>query len=144
VGLAIYLLKADYYTTNINLLNLVPRNEPYIYTFKIANNDGTNRSDTDLQYDLSLVRTTNIPITIELYKNGNTTNNIITNTTTAADQYGTYFTTYATSTETFQYTSNMENTYQLYVYFPITYNTVNYQDLIEYIKINADSKQIIE
>src|SRR5574344_856948 len=144
INVAIYLLKADYSGAGIYLLDLTPRNDPYIYTFKLANNDGTKRSDTDLEYDLTLVRTTNMPVTINLYKNYDTTNSIITGSTTAADSDGTYFTTYTTAKETFNYTTNMENIYQLYVYFPLTYNSANYQDLIEYMKINVDSKQILD
>lgn len=143
-GVALYLLNADYYTASINLNSLEPKDEPYVYTFKIANFKDKERSDTDLTYDLSLVTTTNMPITLELYKNYDTNNSVITNAVTEKDADGTYFRKYQTATETFKYNLDQENIYTLYVYFPKEYNNPLYQDLIEYIKIEVDSKQILE
>ena len=41
------------------------------------------------------------------------------------------------------YLLKKENIYQLVVYFPQKYNTINYQDIIEGIEISVDSKQVI-
>ena len=143
VGLAIYLLNADYYTTNLKLMDLTPRTDPYIYTFKIANFKDSTHADTSLTYDLGIKTTTNMPITYQLYMNYDTNNSIITSDTTAADDDGTYFRTFKTAQETMLYNENKENIYTLYVYFPVSYNSSDYQDLVEYIEINVDSKQLM-
>ena len=46
---AFFILKEDYYEANINLGNLIPRDEPYTYKFRIANNDGTSRLETKME-----------------------------------------------------------------------------------------------
>ena len=66
---AFYVLNKDYQSMNLNLDELFPREEPYIYTFSISNTKGQKRCQTDLEYELSIKTTTNLPITYELYKN---------------------------------------------------------------------------
>jgi hypothetical protein len=144
VGIALYVLDANYYTESISLLNLTPRAEPYIYTFKVANFNASKHAETSLTYDLSLKMTTNMPLTYALYMNHDTNNSIVTGDTTVADTDGTYFRTFTTATQTMAYNQDVENIYTLYVYFPAQYNDVKYQDLAEYVEINVDSKQIIE
>ena len=144
---AYYILDEDYQTMNVNLGLLVPRNDPYIYTFVIANNDGTNRTDTNMQYDLTIRTTTNLPLQIELYKNENYNDigsqSIIDETTIEQDEHLTYFKIFTTPTNYFGYTVNEQNTYNLVVYFPSIYNSINYQDIIENIELQIESKQII-
>lgn len=147
LGIACYILKDDYQTMSVNLGSLLPREEPYVYSFTVANNDGTNRTETNLEYDLTIRTTTNLPIQFELYKNENYTDagaqNIITSVNTEADECGTYFTTYTIPKTNFGFTSNEQNTYNLVVYFPSIYSAIQYQDVIENIEIVLESKQII-
>lgn len=151
LGIAYYILDEDFQTMSINLNSLVPRNEPYVYSFTVENNDGTNRTETAIEYDLTLRTTTNLPLIMELYKNENYDDagaqNIIDTLArpkvTLADSAGTYFTTYTTDTSTFGFTNNEQNTYYLVVYFPATNTAIQYQDVIENIEIMIESRQII-
>lgn len=141
---AYFLLKSDYYTGTIKLTELEPSSEPYSYKFKIANNDGTNRVETKLKYNLKLVTTTNLPISYTLYMNGNE-ENIITNDTTAKDEEdGAYFRTLETDEAIFGYEQNEENSYELIINFSEEYGSSEYQDTIEAIFVQIDAKQIIE
>lgn len=139
---AFFLLKADYYSKEIKLEELEPRDTPYIYKFKVANNDGENRLETKMEYNLKVVTTTNLPLTYKLYKNNNT-ENIIINDTIEQDEDGTYFRTLEIDPETFGYEQNEENIYELSVLFPKKYDNFEYQDIVEGIFINIDAKQII-
>lgn len=151
VNLAIYLLKEDYYTEAIQLADMIPRSEPYIYEFKISNNYNGERTDTDLEYDLYLRTTTNMPLTYHLYKNHDTSNDIIQSSVVSRDDVpdgssllGAYFRKITAPTEEFSYTVNQENIYTLYVYFTENYNSIEYSNLIEYIEINVNSRQLLE
>ena len=139
VDIAFYLLKEDYKTMTINLAKLVPRNNAYIYTFTIGNEENGKVAETDLEYDLTIRTTTNLPLTFELYMNGE--NAIVTNEIEQDDQ-GTYFRTITTKTQMLRYKEAKTNQYQLVIYFPINYNTTNYQDIIEMLEITVNSKQV--
>lgn len=140
---AFYIVDEDYQTMTINLDSIVPRNDPYVYNFAISNNDGTNRTEVNLEYDLKIVTTTNLRLDYKLYKNGNNTTDIITSRTIEADDDGTYFLTMETPTEEFEFTSDETNTYRLEIYFPTLYKDISYQDIIEGIEIQVNSRQII-
>lgn len=143
---AFYLLKTDYFTEEIKLGEIVPQDEKYIYSFTVANNDGINRLETDLEYDLVITTTTNLPLSYELYLNtdyNDPTNNIITSDVTASDEYGTYFRTLKVNTEYFSYKEDQVNTYYLVVSFPSIYKDSVYQDIVDSVTISIDSKQIL-
>lgn len=145
--IAFYLLKTDYLTDVVLLDEIAPRNEPYTYKFKITNNNGTKRTETDLQYDLSIRTTTNLPLTYDLYLNSEYTDNnatsIITSEQVVQDDDGTYFNIFKTDRKYFNHTYNETNEYQLVVYFPSIYIDELYQDIVDSIEITVDSKQII-
>ena len=147
VNVAFYILKKDFQTMNFNLGGIFPSDDPYIYTFSIGNTDGKNEAETDLQYDLKIRTTTNLPVSYELYMNqkytDNGAKNIIKDNVVAQDADGTYFRNITTDTVTLLQSNITTNIYQLVVRFPSSYNTTNYQDIIEAIEINVDSKQVI-
>ena len=127
---------------------MIPQSAPYVYNFTVANNDGINRVETDMEYDLSIITTTNLPLTYELYMNQTydqtgATSAIISQNTTA-DEDGAYFKTIKTAKQTFSYSANQANNYQLVIYFPTTYTHYKYQDIAEMVRIVIESKQIVE
>lgn len=126
IDVAVYLLKEEHKQMTLNLDSLVPRDNAYIYFFSVGNQDGTNRAETDLSYELSIRTTTNLPLSYELYMNqeytDNGAKNIITSNTVEKDEYGTYFRNIKTESVELKYTQNVTNIYQLVVHFPITYN----------------------
>ena len=149
VETAFYILNADYYEKAIHLDNIVPSEESYVYTFKVANNDGTNRLETKLEYNLKIITTTNLPLSYKLYMNEDyndkNSNNIIINDTIAkTSEDGAYFRTMETNKQIFGFTADEENIYYLLVTFPKEYDSFEYQDIIDGITISIESKQIIE
>lgn len=144
---ALFIINESYQTMNINLNSMIPRTEPYVHSFSISNNDGTYRTEVELEYDLQIQTTTNLPLTYELYLNqdynDNNAQNIITENSIDTDEYGTYFKKIKTDTKKFGYNNNETNTYQLVIYFPETYKEIEYQDIIENIEIKVNAKQVI-
>ena len=69
--------------------------------------------------------------------------NVIEEDKTEQDEDGTYFRKITTAKETFSYNSDEKNIYQLKIKFPKQYNQIEYQNIIEGIEININSKQII-
>lgn len=148
VDVAFYVLKKDFKTMTMHLQDIFPNDTPYTYSFSISNADGTNSAETDLDYDLSIRTTTNLPTTYELYMNQTYTDanatNIIKTNEIKQDADGTYFRYITTDTIRLLYTNVTTNLYQLVVRFPAQYNTTDYQDIIEAIEISVSSKQVIE
>ena len=146
VDIAFYLLKEDYKTMTLNLATLFPQNNAYVYTFSIGNQDGEKKTEVDLNYDLTIRTTTNLPLTYELYMNEeynqSGAKNIIKTNEISPDENGTYFRIMTTDTVFLKYTEPTTNLYQLVIYFPANYNTNNYQDIIEALEIRVESTQV--
>lgn len=145
---AYYLLDSNYMTASIKMSELIPSDTPYIYNFSIANNDGTNRLETRLEYDLNIRTTTNLPLFFELYLNepydNPSSTNIIGSGNVVTDEHGTYFKVFPAPKEYFSYEFNEINNYTLVVRFPKSYASFQYQNLIDVIELNIDSKQILD
>ena len=149
IDVAFYIINTTYQRQNVVLSKIEPSSIPYLVNFTIANNDGTNRLGVDATYDLKIVTTTNLPLEYQLYRNQTYDTpgavNIISSTTTiATDDDGTYFKTMIAPSETFSYTADQQYSYQLVIYFPTTYMSHNYQDIVESIEIVVDSRQILD
>lgn len=142
VNVAFYLLKEQELSQTIALEEMMPSDEVYTYTFSVANNDGTNRTETALKYTISIRMTTNLPLTYELYVN-NGTENLFAGYTTEQDSDGTYFKTITSTEETFGFEADEQNTYELKVKFPKEYNSVEHQGIIEALEIKVNSQQIV-
>ncbi|MGN1327531.1 MAG: hypothetical protein ACI4VQ_05620 [Clostridia bacterium] len=147
IQVAFYVIEKDFSTMTINLDSLFPSDEPYVYTFSISNTNGEKMCETDMEYDLQIRTTTNLPITYELYMNENYNDSgatsIIKSNEIIQDENNTYFRVITTDTQNFTYTQEKTNVYQLVIYFPAEYNTINYQDIIEGIEISVNSRQVI-
>lgn len=145
---AFYLIDSTYETKTIKLDNLVPSDNTYTYNFTVANNDGTKRAETDIEYTINIKTTTNLPLTYALYLNQQYTDNgstdVIINDITEADENGTYFKKMTTDSTIFSHQKDENNFYQLTVIFPKEYDDFEYQGIIEGIFITVESKQIIE
>ena len=146
VEIAFYLLKEDYKTMTINLAELLPQDNAYVFDFSIGNEDGIEMAEVDIEYELTLRTTTNLPLTFELYMNEKYTDvgatNMIKENNIAQDEHGTYFRTMKTEKINLSYKEAVTNLYQLIVYFPQNYNQEIYQDIIELLEISVDAKQV--
>lgn len=145
---AFYIIDSNYETKSVHLDDLVPSDTPYTYNFTVANNNGTDRAETDIEYTIEITSTTNLPLTYALYLNQEYTDedstNIIINDTTQPDECGTYFKKMVTESKKFSHLKDESNSYQMTVVFPKEYEDFEYQGIIEGIIITVKSKQVIE
>ena len=133
--------------TEIKLTDLQPSVTPYVYSFTVANNNGVDRTETSLEYTLSLRTTTNLPLQYELYLDedyqDSSSTNLFDTSEIMVDDDGMYFLKVSIPKRTFGYTQNEIDNYTLVIYFPYQYRDYNYQNMIESIELIVDSKQII-
>ncbi len=140
VDVAYYLLNDKTISENINLPEMEPGDTPYEFTFSVANNDGTRRTETAIIYTISIRMTTNLPLRYKLFINGGTENMFETSEISYDGDMP--FKTLTSSNNEFGISEDQVNTYKLEVEFPAEYKVVDYQGIIELleIKINAQQK----
>ena len=141
----------------INLGSMGPGDTKY-YRFRVSNqvieNNESTRSDTDVIYELKVITTTNIDLEYSLYINQNplttgATDYFASGSGTVigigTDDFGTVFKHYALPKRCMSKDSDVENVYTLKVVFPndATHKDSKYQDLVESIKIQVDSEQLV-
>lgn len=148
---ALYIFGDEKMSFNIDSSKIVPSNTPYTYTFSVSNFNSTKTADVDLLYTVQVISTTNLPITMELYKNetysqnSTSIHNIIGTLNIVQDEDGAWYRKYDKSDEfEMLYTNNSTDVYTLVVKFPASYSSDDtYADAIENIEIRLESKQEI-
>lgn len=147
IDIAFYLLKEDYQSMTLNLGQIVPKEEPYIYQFEITNEENGRVAETDLEYSLDIRTTTNLPLQYRLYRNEKNIGNaksIVISDTNQKDEDGTYFRILGTENQIFTHSVPKSDIYTLVVEFPIEYRTEEYGKKVELVEIRVDSHQIID
>lgn len=143
IDAAYYVIDTNIISDTIKLDDIIPSDENYNYVFTISNYKDGYRSETDIEYDLIIKTTTNLPLNYSLYLNDDT-QNIITGDEIVTDEDGMYLRKFTTSTKTFSYLNDEINTYTLSINFPKTFENGVIDYTVEAIIIEIDSRQIIE
>lgn len=141
---------------DIDLGGIKPGDTKYYHftvTNKVIDEDGNSaKSDTNIIYRLKVITTTNLRLKYSLYYNenprGQQSTDLFANGNTdigeeLTDGWGTYFKHYAIPAKCLKKTSIVEDEYYLKVYFPEDYKDYKNQDLVESIKIQLESKQVV-
>lgn len=140
---------------DINMGDLYPGESKY-YKFRVYNTDqnGT-RTDTSVAYDLKIITTTNVGYKYELFYNQSplSTNatsiinsDVANSYTTMTDDYGTYYQVFTVDQKCFGFKNDVFDEYTLKVTFDESsgkFLNSSYQDLIESIKIQFETKQVL-
>ena len=146
---ALYIFDSDEIQFNLNPNKIIPSNDPYVYQFSVSNYNSSKNSDVDLYYHLSVRTTTNLPITIELYRNEDYTAQGATNIFSAVqdeqDEDGAWYHIYDVNQDfNMYYTNQTTDVYTMVIHFPKIYgNDETYVNSIENIEVTLESKQII-
>lgn len=140
VDLAFYFVKAGDISQDLKLERILPRTNKYIYSFSVANYDGNTRTETSLDYTIEIKTTTNLPLNYKICKQGETTNRI-TSTQPIADDNGTYFKYITATGDTFGFSENEVDYYQIEIEFPVAYNSSQYEGIVEYLQLTVCSTQ---
>jgi len=152
---ALYIFKDDE-TLSFNLEpdGIVPRDEPYTYRFSVSNFDDTKHSDVDLSYSVKVRTTTNLPITVSLYRNESYTDagalSIFNDNHSVQDEDSAWYRVYKCisggedCSYNMLYTQDVTDIYTMVIHFPSTYaSNDDYSNYIESIEVILESKQVI-
>ena len=139
--IAFYTLEADKQSENLKMFEIVPDGKDYIYNIDVYNYKDDLVSEVDLEYDFTLVTTTNLPIDYEIYY-GDGLDNIITSKEIFQDEDGMYFFKFKTSKKNFTHGVSRKDSYKLVLNFPLEYKNYKYQGLMEGMTIYINSRQV--
>lgn len=140
VDLAFYFVKAGDISQDLKLERILPSENKYRYSFSVANYDENNRTETSLDYTIEIKTTTNLPLNFSIFKQGETTNRIISSEAIADDD-GTYFKYITATGDSFGFNENEEDYYQIEIEFPEAYNSSEYEGIVEYLQLTVCSTQ---
>lgn len=150
INKALYIIQEGDMDFNIDLNKIEPSNEPYIYKFSVSNFDGNKHSQVDLEYQIDLRTTTNLPLTYKLYRNENyddsNATNLFENVQIVQDTDGAWY-NLAEGKEKYEflYTETKTDIYTLVINFPKEYkNKLDYADNLDNIEIEIKSNQITD
>lgn len=142
---ALYVLNREKMSFNIDSSKIVPSDDPYTYKFSVSNYTEDKESDFNIVYNLKIKTTTNLPLNLELYKNTDLNNNILSNAEIKQDVDGSYYKVYSVSDAVLmEYKDKVIDVYTLSIDFPKSYaEDLTYADCIEAIEVILDSSQAV-
>ena len=98
---ALYLIDTDKMSFNIDPEQIVPSLEPYTYKFSVSNFNSSRQGEVSLLYTVKVITTTNLPISIQLYRNENYDDSqatpLLTGARTVQDEDGSWYNIYDTN-----------------------------------------------
>lgn len=159
IEVAFWIVDSNFKSERLKIENIYPRSTPFEYPITVSNFENDKIAETDMEYEIVLTATTNLPLKYEITKNGATytpaEQKLIT------DEDGTIYREIKFATEvmdTIQTAKNQKtkitDTYVLKVTFPMQSHVggvlvnnrenLNYPDLMEDIKIDLTARQKID
>lgn len=144
--IAFFVVGVESQTGHIKLEEMVPRNEPYLYTFSVNNFQNGRRANVDLTYTIEIITTTNMPLNFKVFKGNDMVNDQIDSTTITTDSNGVYFKHLTINDiNAMSYQTNCTDTYTLWVQFPkvYEYNSDEYAGIIDLVDIKINAEQVV-
>lgn len=145
-NLAFFIVGVESSTGQIKLEGMVPRANPYLYTFSVSNFSSTERANVDLTYSIEIITTTNMPLNFRIFKGNNTTNNEIDSDTTTTDANGVYYRHLVINdVSTMPYNTPTTDNYTLWVEYPLSNKDYpnEYAGIIDLVDIKIDAEQVV-
>lgn len=146
-SVALFILEPGNYEFQMGLDGIVPQNQDYLYEFDIMNFKDSDTSEVDMEYDMKVITTTNLPVTYKLYKNQSPTNgtNILTNKNTEQDSDKSWYNVFNLGKiSTFTKETQTTDKYYLTVNYPEEYkNNQEYAGKIDSIVVKINARQVI-
>ena len=142
--IAFFIADVKSYNDSIKLEEIVPRSEPYLYSFTVSNFKGEEKANVDLTYSIEFITTTNMPLEYKLYKEDDLNHDITSSTSYTTDSNGMYYKhLYIDGVSSLKYNAKNTHTYVLSVEFPEIYkdNPVDYSGVVELIEVYVHAEQ---
>lgn len=146
VDVAFWIVDNSFKSERLLIDDIYPSTNPFEYTFTVSNFSDTKKAETDLEYEIILTASTNLPLSYEITKNGTTCTKVERLYT---DTDGTYYREIkletAANSLVKRYEDNTPDTFVIKVTFPQEYSSnQEYADLMEDMKLDLSAKQIID
>lgn len=151
VDVAFWIVDNSFKSDRLLLDDIYPSTDQFEYTFTVSNFNGTKSAETDLNYEIILTSTTNLPLSYEIVKNEGTPNE---RTCTKIerlyeDSDGTVYREIKLAADSNNLNMLQEidttDTFKIKVTFPQQHSdNLEYADLMEYIKIDLSAKQVVD
>ena len=147
VDVAFWMLHDDFQSANMIIQDIYPSDNSFDYSFSVSNfktdEEGNinKRAETDLEYELTITTTTNLPLEYVIERNGEI---ITTQQEITTDEDGTYYRKISIEPSQMVQGQDVTDNYVIKVTFPKENDTnAEFSDLIEYIKLDINAEQII-
>ena len=143
-NIAFFIVDVGSQSGQIELEDIIPRKDPYIYRFSVSNFNNTKHADVDLKYNIEIITTTNLPLEFYIHEQENDNVNIVDSDTISANSDGVYFRHLVINdTKTMAYDDDVTDYYYLEVVFPSLYSDFynEYPGVIELIDIKINAEQ---
>ncbi len=145
-NLAFFVVDVSSTSGQIRLNSMIPRDEPYLYTFQVNNFKDNRRANVDLTYSIEIITTTNMPLNFRIYKGNNMTQNEVDSDTVTTDSNGVFYRHLVINdVSVMRYNVNHTDTYTLWVEFPSSYknNPDAYEGIIDLVDIKINAEQVV-
>ena len=147
-NIAFFVTDVGRYENGFKIDDILPSTNPYLYSFTVSNFKDTKKSNVEIEYEIELIMTTNIPLNIKLFKNTSNFSGagIISSDQVITNDDNVYFRSMKTNTVgTLSFVANQTDTYVISVEFPDIYKNSPefYEGRIELIEIKVFAKQVI-
>ena len=142
--IAFFVTDVKSYNDSIKLEEIVPRSEPYLYSFTVSNFKDNKRANVDLTYSIEFITTTNLPLNFKLYREDDLENDITSSTSFTTDSNGMYYKhLFIEEVSSLKYSLDSTDTYILSVEFPEIYksNPDDYSGVVELIEVYVHAEQ---
>ena len=146
---ALYIFEAGEVSFNLEPKGIIPRNDAYTYRFSVSNFNSSHDSDVDLTYRIRLRTTTNLPLSMQLYRNELPTDNGAVNILgvgqNVQDEDGAWYHVFDINTDyEMLYVNETTDYYTLVITLPVSAGAdTTYANAIENIEITLKSRQEI-
>ena len=154
VEAAFWIVESNFESKTIIIDDIYPSEESFKYTFAVSNFNDTRSAETDLDYEILLTSTTNLPLSYEIVKvikegEIETEKPCIVEEELYQDTDNTVFRKFRLETEAnalkMAHENDITDTFRIKVTFPQENSTTpEYADLIESIKLDLTAKQVID
>ena len=146
---ALYIFEDEKLAFNLEPDGIVPSDDNYTYRFSVSNFTTNKESDVDITYQIKVKTTTNLPITVKMYRNelpdaaGAT--NILSGASNEQDEDNAWYHLYTSlNYYDMNYSNHTTDVYTMVIEFPSSNGmTTTYARMIEHIQVILESKQIV-
>ncbi|MBR1679099.1 MAG: hypothetical protein IJ704_00435 [Bacilli bacterium] len=145
-SIAFFVVGVESQNKQIKLESIVPRTEPYLYSFEVSNFNDSKKANVDLTYSIEIITTTNMPLNYKVYKETVNGDEIVDEDFITTDENGVYYRHFKIDgVSEMNYQERVTNTYILWVEFPLQYknNPIDYAGIIDLVDIKINAEQVV-